>query len=299
MAEKKPTIVIKKITVAHGGHHGGSWKVAFADFMTAMMAFFLVMWLISGADDETKDAISDYFSTPSVIDYQFSNFGAELVLEKIFLDLFTRPLQVARDFVNPIEKNPNILNLGTERMAMAYLAENLGEMAAATDVRIQSNEVYLEIPDSYLFQRGTSDAVGTLPAAIEKIKGITIGLDHAELILTSKIYVESVPNADAIFARQIADERIELIGTQIGRELKTTVHLKTQTQVLNDDRAPEQRAESGGSLVIEFRPILGETQIRPLRKSVFGGRRDQESVYESFVQQAKERRNEEEKRSRK
>ena len=44
--EKKQTIVIKKITVVAAGGHGGSWKVAFADFMTAMMAFFLVMWLV-------------------------------------------------------------------------------------------------------------------------------------------------------------------------------------------------------------------------------------------------------------
>lgn len=44
----------------HGGGHGGSWKVAYADFVTSMMAFFLVMWLIS-ADEETKKAIEDYF----------------------------------------------------------------------------------------------------------------------------------------------------------------------------------------------------------------------------------------------
>ncbi|MBC7370261.1 MAG: chemotaxis protein MotB, partial [Bdellovibrionaceae bacterium] len=46
MAEKKQTIVIKKITIVAGGGHGGSWKVALADFMTALMAFFLVMWLL-------------------------------------------------------------------------------------------------------------------------------------------------------------------------------------------------------------------------------------------------------------
>ena len=55
--------------------------------MTAMMSFFLVMWLISSASEEEKKAISDYFSTPSVIEYQFQNFGAEMTLEKLFLDL--------------------------------------------------------------------------------------------------------------------------------------------------------------------------------------------------------------------
>nr|HPI41832.1 flagellar motor protein MotB [Pseudobdellovibrionaceae bacterium] len=65
-ADKKATIVIKKIVIAGGGGHGGSWKVALADFMTAMMAFFLVMWLL-GQSEETKKAVSDYFSTPSII----------------------------------------------------------------------------------------------------------------------------------------------------------------------------------------------------------------------------------------
>ena len=70
MAEKKPQIVIKKITVVSGGAHGGAWKVAFADFMTAMMAFFLVMWLLATSSPQEKKAISEYFSTPSIIEYQ-------------------------------------------------------------------------------------------------------------------------------------------------------------------------------------------------------------------------------------
>jgi chemotaxis protein MotB len=65
MAEDKAPIIIKKINKGHAGAHGGAWKVAFADFMTAMMAFFLVMWLM-GADEETKKAIADYFTTATI-----------------------------------------------------------------------------------------------------------------------------------------------------------------------------------------------------------------------------------------
>ncbi|MCX7977737.1 MAG: chemotaxis protein MotB, partial [Bdellovibrionaceae bacterium] len=98
MPEKKGTTVIKKITVVAGGGHGGSWKVALADFMTAMMAFFLVMWLL-GQSEETKKAVSDYFSTPSIIEYNFQNFGAELTLEKLFLDLLNEPLKAIQSFM--------------------------------------------------------------------------------------------------------------------------------------------------------------------------------------------------------
>lgn len=66
MANDGP-IVIKKIKKGgHGGHHGGAWKVAYADFVTAMMAFFLLMWLINTTTPEQKRGIADYFAPESV-----------------------------------------------------------------------------------------------------------------------------------------------------------------------------------------------------------------------------------------
>ncbi|MBS1963668.1 MAG: hypothetical protein JST04_15745 [Bdellovibrionales bacterium] len=64
MADSKQPIIIRKKKGGHAGAHGGAWKVAFADFMTAMMAFFLVMWLM-GSDEETKAAIANYFNNPT------------------------------------------------------------------------------------------------------------------------------------------------------------------------------------------------------------------------------------------
>jgi len=61
-AGDKPTIVIRKEEVVEGGHHGGAWKVAYADFVTAMMAFFLLMWLLNATSEEQKRGIADYFS---------------------------------------------------------------------------------------------------------------------------------------------------------------------------------------------------------------------------------------------
>lgn len=57
-------IIVKRIKKVAAGHHGGAWKIAFADFATAMMAFFLVMWLMSSATPEQKRAISGYFQDP-------------------------------------------------------------------------------------------------------------------------------------------------------------------------------------------------------------------------------------------
>lgn len=68
MAENAQPIIVKKIKKGgHGGHHGGSWKVAYADFVTAMMAFFLLLWLLSSTNEETLTGIADYFNNPSAI----------------------------------------------------------------------------------------------------------------------------------------------------------------------------------------------------------------------------------------
>lgn len=64
MAELAP-IIIKKIKKGGHGHHGGAWKVAYADFVTAMMAFFLLMWLLNATSPDQKKGIADYF-TPTV-----------------------------------------------------------------------------------------------------------------------------------------------------------------------------------------------------------------------------------------
>ncbi|MFQ5533987.1 MAG: flagellar motor protein MotB [Sphingomonadales bacterium] len=61
MSDEERPIIIKKVTKVSGGHHGGAWKIAYADFITAMMAFFLLMWLISATTEEQKLGIADYF----------------------------------------------------------------------------------------------------------------------------------------------------------------------------------------------------------------------------------------------
>jgi chemotaxis protein MotB len=67
MASRDAPIVIKKVKkIVGGGHHGGAWKVAYADFVTAMMAFFLLMWLINTTSPEQKRGVADYFAPASV-----------------------------------------------------------------------------------------------------------------------------------------------------------------------------------------------------------------------------------------
>lgn len=65
--EKKQPIVVKRIKKGGAGHHGGAWKVAYADFVTAMMAFFLLMWLLGSTGAEDRQSIADVFKNPSAV----------------------------------------------------------------------------------------------------------------------------------------------------------------------------------------------------------------------------------------
>lgn len=69
-----PVIVKRKKIVAGGGHHGGAWKVAYADFVTAMMAFFLLMWLLNATTEKQRKGIAEYFS-PTVAINRVSGGG--------------------------------------------------------------------------------------------------------------------------------------------------------------------------------------------------------------------------------
>ena len=64
MSEQAEIIVIKKKVAGHGGHHGGAWKVAYADFVTAMMSLFIVLWLLSSSNEQVKKSVAAYFQDP-------------------------------------------------------------------------------------------------------------------------------------------------------------------------------------------------------------------------------------------
>ena len=83
MAAQHPEIVIVRRRSSHEDeHHGGAWKIAFADFMTAMMAFFLVLWIISATDKNTKTLIARYFNPVKVEEPAKAQKGIHGVPEK-------------------------------------------------------------------------------------------------------------------------------------------------------------------------------------------------------------------------
>jgi chemotaxis protein MotB len=72
-------IIVKKVTIVEGGHHGGAWKVAYADFVTAMMAFFLLLWLLGATEEKQRKGIADYF-TPTLVKLREESAGSDGLL---------------------------------------------------------------------------------------------------------------------------------------------------------------------------------------------------------------------------
>ncbi|MCW3846890.1 OmpA family protein [Sphingomonas sp. LB-2] len=79
-SNQPPRIIYKKVYIeGHGGHHGGAWKVAYADFVTAMMAFFLLMWLLGATNEKQRKALADYFA-PTLVELKQNSAGSNGIL---------------------------------------------------------------------------------------------------------------------------------------------------------------------------------------------------------------------------
>jgi chemotaxis protein MotB len=284
MAEKEPMIVIKKINVQAAGAHGGSWKVAFADFMTAMMAFFLCMWLLAQSE-EVKKQVSDYFSTPSVIEYNFSNYGVELTLEKIFLDLLNEPLKLLNDFVTPADFTPNFLSMGSKNIVMQNIVDQLGDVASS--VKVNSDEIIIEIPDKVLFKPGTATTSARFIPVMENIRHVTAGLEDAY------VYVDSIVDpagfgGDRSQAEKIGEKRLDIISGKMETGFEhESVDLLGRT-VVDPKVDKDSKLEKGeGSILIKVKQKDKTSDGRKPRKleDAFGSSDKNMDVYNNFVKQ--------------
>jgi chemotaxis protein MotB len=107
-APVQPIIIIKRVKKGHAAHHGGAWKVAYADFVTAMMALFMVLWLVSSSE-QVKKAIGGYFNDPTgkgkeVGNGLRGNGGESLSLQKEDMSKLKEKLEQAIQTSEPLQK---------------------------------------------------------------------------------------------------------------------------------------------------------------------------------------------------
>jgi chemotaxis protein MotB len=117
-----PPIIIIKKKGGHGGHHGGAWKVAYADFVTAMMALFIVLWLMSSSTKETKAAIAGYFKDPSGT---ANKFGTTLAGTGENIQLTKQDMALLKDKLQKTIQKMNDLDKLKKNIEMTVTAEGL------------------------------------------------------------------------------------------------------------------------------------------------------------------------------
>jgi chemotaxis protein MotB len=136
MTKSGPIIIIKK-KAAHGGHHGGAWKVAYADFVTAMMALFIVLWLLNSSK-QIRVAVGGYFKDPTGVSKKVGNgesgSGDNFVVTKDNMDKIKEELESSVHKVNINEKLKN-------QIEMTITAEGLR-------IELMENETGVFFPQS-------------------------------------------------------------------------------------------------------------------------------------------------------
>ncbi|OAM74318.1 flagellar motor protein MotB [Devosia elaeis] len=141
MANYDQPIIIKKVKKNKHVHHGGAWKIAYADFVTAMMAFFLLMWLISMTTPEQKEGLADYFAPTSASN---STSGSGGVLGGTAMDNSGSKMSgSSADVINDSPASPQSADRGTIENNIGGMARDNGsELTASSDseVNLQSQQ---------------------------------------------------------------------------------------------------------------------------------------------------------------
>jgi chemotaxis protein MotB len=138
MSEQKAPIIVKRIKKAAGGRHGGAWKIAYADFVTAMMAFFLLMWLLGSTTKGDLEGISEYFKTPLKVAMQGGSGSGDSssVIKGGGADLTRKTGQIKRGETEAEKKSYNL------KAAQAELerreTENLKQLKKRLEVAIDA-----------------------------------------------------------------------------------------------------------------------------------------------------------------
>jgi chemotaxis protein MotB len=254
MSEAVRKVIIKKVKKNHGGgHHGGSWKVAYADFVTAMMAFFLLLWLLSMVSEDKRIATAEYFKNFSIFKESGKNFqpGSAFVIT---------------DYIKKAEMKPEHV--------VAALKKALKNKASSDQILIDVIEggVRIQIVDkegSPMFQLGsaepTAKAREILSLVYEEIKD-----------LDGKIAIEGHTDAAPFRGDQITNWELSTMRASTTRRLlessgldptrvaRVVGYADTELLIKDQPKDPQNRRIS----IIMMQPKEASPAAEALKKNV-------------------------------
>ena len=254
-----PVIVKRKKNVQGGGHHGGAWKVAYADFVTAMMAFFLLMWLLNATTEKQRKGLADYFA-PTIPIHAVSAGGN---------DSFFGESIMAEEMVVRAGAGSNDEQVSEENRSEGSLGVLLGEKLAALDG--SENEKFSEIENLLKGESGESEiADPLLQHIVTRVTDEGLVIDVFDLPDSPLfIYGTSVPTDTMKAIVSMIAEVTGLIENQIAISGHTGLEAEGSDKVdaflLSGDRAQSARhvLAGGGTDPLRIARVTGEADRDP------------------------------------
>lgn len=238
-------IIVTKKVKGHAAHHGGAWKVAYADFVTAMMALFMVLWLLSQTDSETKQKLSEYFRTgmfsgaPSIV------MGGTGVTDSGFLD--------AKGGVLQFEQKTLLAGADSVKEALEAAKSanaSLSELLDRIDVQVTDQGLLIQIldgSDELLFGLSSAELKPRLQQLLEVI-GPILGKLSNQIQLHGHTDARPFPpgtnrsNWDLSYERANAARKVlEDNGLRPGQVSGVYAHGSSSPYVKDDPFSPKNR----------------------------------------------------------
>ncbi len=245
------SIIVKKVKKQHGGgHHGGAWKVAYADFVTAMMAFFLLLWLLSMTSDEKRARISSYFKYFSIYDSGGTSWmekSSEIFGEsgenkqKVFTE------KKGQIISNSENSNPPLTNIG--KAMEKDISEKLGDLKDQVIIDAVDQGIRIQMTDkngSLMFERGGT----TLTAkAQEVLQVISSNINKYKERVIIEGHTDSLPYAGSTYSNwELSTERassariaLEAAGLDPKRIARVAGYADTDPLIKDNPMDPKNR----------------------------------------------------------
>ncbi len=242
----KKIVIVKKKIMGGGGHHGGSWKVAYADFVTAMMAFFMVMWIL-GMDDKTKQAIEGYFANPVGYKKGYGSGSSPLSVGTTPASVQTKTLRM----VVRSSETRSFEQLKSTILDKLAQSDSLKRLNAVVEVQVTSDGLRIELVETgkgdVYFPTGSAQMKAATTLTLQLIGTELAKLQHTVVLEghtdAAKFGTDgSYGNWELSSDRANAARRVlEASGVTDGRIVEVRGYAATRPKFPDDPLAPANR----------------------------------------------------------
>ncbi|HOW99962.1 MAG TPA: flagellar motor protein MotB, partial [Deltaproteobacteria bacterium] len=276
MSEAVRKVIIKKVKKKHGeGHHGGSWKVAYADFVTAMMAFFLLLWLLSMVSTEKRAVMAEYFKNFSLFKESGKTFqpGSAFVIADHIKKAELKPENVAMSLKKALGRKGagqqgKAPGTGQEEALMEHLRVD----AVDGGVRIQ----IIDREGSPMFQLGSAEPTVKCREIIAAVAEV---IREQDARIAVEGHTDAAPfRGDQITNWELSTNRassarrmLEASGLDPARVARVVGYADTDLLVKENPKDPQNRRIS----IILLQPGDGGTALAELKREVQGSMQPQ------------------------